>query len=76
MNGINKAIKTMGSIKTLSEKVGVTYEAVRQWKHVGLVPQGSVFDVEDATGVPCYELNPVVYPSSRFKADSQLKQAS
>ena len=70
MNGIEKAIKFAGGMKPLAQAVGVSYEAVRQWRHLGFVPQSSTFDVEDFTGVSCFELNPNVYPIERFKKAS------
>jgi DNA-binding transcriptional regulator YdaS (Cro superfamily) len=70
MNGIEKAIKNAGGMRNLANGVGVSYEAVRQWKQLGFVPQSSTFEVEDFTGVSCFELNPSVYPIDRFKKAS------
>lgn len=72
MTGVEKAINIAGDAKTLAEKVGVTYEAVRLWKKKGVVPHGNVFDVVDATGVSCFELNPIVYPIARFNNDCYI----
>ena len=70
MTGVEKAISTCGSAAKLAEKIDVTYEAVRLWRKEGVVPQNKVFEVEEATGVSCFELNPVVYPKERFKQAS------
>jgi DNA-binding transcriptional regulator YdaS (Cro superfamily) len=75
MKGIEKAVKNAGGAGNLAEQLGVSYEAVRLWRKLGFVPQKSVFDVEDKTGVSCFELNPTVYPVNRF-IDVSLKQAS
>lgn len=74
MTGVEKAINSVGGMTKLAAKLGITYEAVRLWKNMGVVPQGNCFDVEDVTGVPVYELNPSVYPIERLK--EYYKQAS
>lgn len=70
MTGIQKAIKQFGSMKKLAESVGVTRQAVKLWQENGSVPQKKVFDVERATGIPIWELNPEVYPKQIFKQAS------
>ena len=67
MNGVEKAITSIGSADALAKKVGVSYESVRLWRKDGVVPQGNVFKVEDVTGVSCFELNPIAYPRDRFQ---------
>lgn len=39
-----------------------------KWKQLGAVPAAWVLDVEIASGVPCWELRPDLYPPERFNS--------
>lgn len=60
--GIEKAVQKAGGAANLAEQVGVARQAVYQWIAAGVVPAGNVIAVHDATAVPVWELNPVIYP--------------
>jgi DNA-binding transcriptional regulator YdaS (Cro superfamily) len=53
------AIERAGSQRQLAEAIGVTREAVTQWR---VVPVLRVLAVERATGVPRHVLRPDIYP--------------
>lgn len=59
MNPLEKAISAAGSSKELARRVGVTPQAVSQWK---IVPYNRVLAVERATGVHRSLLRPDLYP--------------
>jgi DNA-binding transcriptional regulator YdaS (Cro superfamily) len=59
MNGVlERAIKAAGGTAALAKAVGVTSQAVSQWKRV---PASKVLRVEERTGVSRYELRPDVF---------------
>jgi DNA-binding transcriptional regulator YdaS (Cro superfamily) len=61
-SGIDRAIETAGTLRALAERLGVTREAVSQWRARGVVPPARVLDVERITGVHRHFLNPSIYP--------------
>jgi DNA-binding transcriptional regulator YdaS (Cro superfamily) len=59
MNGVlEKAIKAAGGPVALAKALGVTSQAVSQWKRV---PASKVLAVEEKSGVSRYELRPDVF---------------
>ena len=58
-DALAKAIKQAGSATQLAAALGITREAVSQWKRV---PAERVIAVEQATGVSREELRPDLYP--------------
>lgn len=56
---IAKAIAASGSAVRLASGLGITSQAVGQWKKV---PAERVLDVERITGVSRHELRPDLYP--------------
>lgn len=56
---LERAIAIAGSSKTLAGWIGVTPQALSQWKQV---PGGRVLAVERCTGVTRYDLRPDIYP--------------
>ena len=57
------AIKSAGSGTELARRIGITPEAVCQWK--GKVPVNRVIAVEAATGVSREQLRPDVFAAPR-----------
>lgn len=60
MSSLQKAIGIAGSAKELARRIGVSPQALSQWK---VVPTGRVLAVESATGVSRTELRPDIYPA-------------
>jgi len=58
MSALQKAISIAGNSSKLGKKVGVSRQAVEQWK---VVPPERVLAVERATGVSRYDLRPDIY---------------
>ena len=54
-----QAIEIAGGASALANALGISQEAVSQWRRV---PHGRVFAVERLTGVSRHELRPDVYP--------------
>jgi DNA-binding transcriptional regulator YdaS (Cro superfamily) len=58
---LDRAKNAVGGAVGLSKLIGITSQAVSQWKRV---PAERVIDVERATGVPREELRPDLYRRS------------
>jgi DNA-binding transcriptional regulator YdaS (Cro superfamily) len=54
------AIAAVGSMTELSLRLGISIQAISEWKRV---PAMRVLQVEQATGVPRHQLRPDLYPS-------------
>lgn len=62
----NKAIELAGGPSALSRQIGVTPQAISQWRRV---PPERVLDVERITGISRHELRPDIYgPAPEQKA--------
>ena len=64
---LDRAAKVMGTQAALAEKLGVTAQAVTNWRRNG-VPAERVLDIERVTGVPRHELRPDIYPPDEYRA--------
>ncbi len=63
---LQKAIDAAGAGKVLARRVGVTPQALSQWRRV---PPRRVLDVERASGVPRHALRPDLYPQEEASND-------
>ena len=61
-NIAREAIRAAGGGVRLAEALGLTRQAVYQWKHV---PVDHVLMVEQVTGMPRHRLRPDIYPAHR-----------
>ncbi|MBA8820679.1 hypothetical protein BRY73_23935 [Ochrobactrum sp. P6BS-III] len=59
MTPLDQAKKALGYSKDLARRLGVTPQAISQWKNV---PASRVIAVERATGVSRHDLRPDLYP--------------
>lgn len=55
-SGILDAVVRAGSLQNLSDKLGVSYQAVQQWLKIGYVPLGRIPEIESLYGVPRTDL--------------------
>lgn len=62
-----RAKKNMGSAAKLAASLGITDQAVGQWKRV---PAERVLAVEKLSGVPRHELRPDIYPPEEMREAS------
>ena len=60
MNAIANAISKAGGASKLARALGITRQAVEQWKG-RVVPPEHVLEIEKITGVSRYELRPDIY---------------
>lgn len=60
-----KAIRSAGTQKLLAAKLGLSENAISQWKnkYKGIIPPERVMAVYGATGVTPHELRPDLYPN-------------
>lgn len=68
MNSLDDALKAAGGVTALASKLGITSQAVSQWKTNGYVPAPRVLDVERVSGVHRHYLNPKLYPDPPSQA--------
>jgi DNA-binding transcriptional regulator YdaS (Cro superfamily) len=61
-----------GSLRALARALGVSHQAIAQWRHV---PAERVVDVERATSVPRHILRPDLYmPGGHTRTTSKLTE--
>lgn len=60
-----RAIKEAGGPKALSQKIGVTHQAISQWREC---PPLRAIELERLTGIPRHELRPDLYPPNEAAA--------
>lgn len=65
MKALEKAITVAGNATKLAEQLAVSAMTVSHWRkrYNGIVPQGRVFPIYQATGVTPHELRPDLYPN-------------
>lgn len=56
---LERALDRAGGVAKLAEALGITSQAISQWRQV---PHERVLAVEKITGIPRYELRPDLYP--------------
>ena len=56
---LETAIRAVGTAQKFAEQIGVSPQAVSQWRRV---PVARVLKVEQVTGVSRHELRPDIYP--------------
>ena len=61
---LQQAIEAAGNGKALAGRIGVTPQALSQWRRA---PARRVLDIERASGVPRHELRPDLYPKEGNK---------
>lgn len=59
ISALDRAIKAAGTAKDLAAQIGVTPQALSQWRQV---PPLRVLEIERLTGVSRHELRPDLYP--------------
>lgn len=55
---VEKAVQAAGGKAALAAALNLTYEAIRQWKHI---PTKRLLEVERITGIPRSELRPDLF---------------
>ena len=53
-----RALQAAGGVADLGRKLGISRQAVDQWKDYGYIPENRLTDVEQATGINRAELRP------------------
>jgi DNA-binding transcriptional regulator YdaS (Cro superfamily) len=57
-----KALKTVGGRRPLARLLGISHQAIAQWKRI---PAERVMEVEKVTGITRSTLRPDIYPKHR-----------
>ncbi|KAA0971211.1 helix-turn-helix domain-containing protein [Aureimonas fodinaquatilis] len=74
LSALQAAIVSAGGAVSLGARLGITYQAVSQWK---VCPPLRVLDVERASGVSRHDLRPDLYPRrSRHRARRPLSEGA
>ncbi|MCW4579630.1 transcriptional regulator [Gluconacetobacter entanii] len=55
---VARAISAAGGVGSLAQRIGITTQAISQWKRI---PHLRVHDVAEATGIPLEELRPDLF---------------
>ncbi|HDV8498262.1 TPA: helix-turn-helix domain-containing protein [Enterobacter bugandensis] len=65
MNGLTKAIQTVGTATKLASMLGIKPMSISRWKnrYRGVVPAERVLQIYNTTGVTPHELRPDLYPN-------------
>lgn len=58
--GVRRIKACDGMVAKVAKHIGVTYQAVAQWRRV---PATRVLKVAEVTGIPPHELRPDLYPA-------------
>ncbi|MFG1341862.1 transcriptional regulator [Xanthobacter autotrophicus] len=68
------AIEAAGGVKALGHMLGITHQAVGQWR---ICPPRRVLEVERASGISRFDLRPDIYPppARRAKALAPASEA-
>lgn len=68
MNALEKAVKAAGTAEKLGEMLGISKQAVSQWKTKGngIIPSDRVIPIFHATGVTPHEQRPDLYPTPDY----------
>lgn len=69
---LQEAIRKAGSVGKLAAAIGVTSQAVSQWKKP---PPTRVLEITRVTGVPPWMLRPDIYPAPRRKGSHHSEAA-
>ena len=64
-NALETAIRAVGTAQKFAEAIGVTPQAVSQWRRV---PVARVLKVEAVSGVSRHDLRPDIYPRESVPA--------
>lgn len=67
MDAIDKAIKSVGSMKQLANELGIKYQSIQNWRKRGYVPCGRAVEIEELTRgeVMRHELSPELFTGYR-----------
>ena len=65
MEALQSAKIKVGGVSALAKALGVTSQAVSQWRRV---PVERVLDAEKLTGIPRHEFRPDIYPPPGIEA--------
>jgi DNA-binding transcriptional regulator YdaS (Cro superfamily) len=62
MQIVDRVIETYGGAAALARRLGISRNAVSDWRSKQRVPVERVLDIEKLTGIPRYEIRPDIYP--------------
>ncbi|HEX2554212.1 MAG TPA: Cro/CI family transcriptional regulator [Microvirga sp.] len=65
MNVVDRAIEAYGGGAALARRLGISRNAVSEWRAKQRIPVERVLDLERLTGIPRHELRPDIYPAPR-----------
>lgn len=62
MKIVDRVIETYGGAAALARRLGISRNAVSDWRSKQRVPVERVLDIEKLTGIPRHEIRPDIYP--------------
>ena len=71
--GLESALKAASSATALARAIGVTSQAIAQWRRI---PAERCQAVSAATGIPLHDLRPDIYPAPSPAAETPASEAA
>lgn len=62
MSIVDRVIDAYGGAAALARRIGVSRNAIWQWREKNHVPVERVLEIEKVTGIPRHEIRPDIYP--------------
>jgi DNA-binding transcriptional regulator YdaS (Cro superfamily) len=59
---VERIISAYGGAAALARRIGISRNAVSQWREKDHVPVERVLEIEKITGIPRHEIRPDIYP--------------
>lgn len=69
-DALDRAIAAKGSQEALAEAAGCAQSMIAYMKKIGRATDGLAIAISQASGVPCWQLRPDLYPPAMFKTEA------
>lgn len=62
MNIVDRIVEAYGGAAALARRLGISRNAISDWRAANCIPAERVLDIERLTGVPRHLIRPDIYP--------------